>query len=274
MENRMVFNWTDLFIDINGQAFHYTRTGKGDKPVLVLLHGFSDNGMCWMPVARELENTFDVIMPDAKGHGKSARIQPGEKVDGAADAAMFIEALGLDKPIVGGHSMGGITATELGARYPELISGLVLEDPAWIDPTPEDVPIRQNPFFEWLLHLDPDTSQEDVIAQGRAGNRDWPETEFPAWAEAKLQLDKNVFDAVNVRKPWRDFVKEFRVPTLLITAEVERGAIISPEVAKEAAHLSTHLFTVNILGAGHNIRRENFPAYMEALQEFLQRFSD
>ena len=47
-------NWTNSYVTVNGDKFHYTRTGQGDKPAVVLLHGISDNGMCWLPVAREL----------------------------------------------------------------------------------------------------------------------------------------------------------------------------------------------------------------------------
>jgi pimeloyl-ACP methyl ester carboxylesterase len=211
-------------------------------------------------------------MPDARGHGLSVRLQPGEQIDGAADAAGFIEALELDKPIVGGHSMGGITATEFGARFPELASGLVLEDPAWIDPNPEDPPLRRNQMFEWMTKLE-GVSQEQVIAKGKADNPTWPDVEFPAWAQSKLQLDKNVFGAVNVRKPWREFVKAFTCPALLLTADVEKGAIVSPQAAQEATTLSPHLQVAAIPNAGHSIRRENFPAYMQALTSFLEQIS-
>ena len=118
----MLLHWTDAYATVDGLQIHYIRTGHGHKPPLVLLHGFSDNGLCWLPVARELEAQYDVIMPDARGHGLSARVQPNKPIDNAADAAGLITALGLQQPIVGGHSMGGLTATELGGRYPDLVA--------------------------------------------------------------------------------------------------------------------------------------------------------
>ena len=267
----MLPHWTDAYITVDGLRFHYTRTGDGSKPPLLLLHGFSDNGLCWLPVARDLEAQFDVIMPDAKGHGRSARVQPNKPIDNAADAAGLITALELQKPIVGGHSMGGLTATELGARFPNLISGLILEDPAWIDPSPNEVPLAENPFFSWLLDLD-EISLDEIIAQGKTGNPNWPDIEFPAWAESKRQLDKNIFPRVSVRKPWREFVSAFTVPALLVTADVQKGAIVTPAAAQEAASLSPFLQVVQVPDAGHNIRRENYPAFMEAVQTFLNQF--
>ncbi len=43
--------WQSDFIEANGMRLHYTRTG-GDKPPVVLAHGFSDDGLCWTPVSR------------------------------------------------------------------------------------------------------------------------------------------------------------------------------------------------------------------------------
>ena len=264
----MLPHWTEGSVTVDGLEFHYTRTGDGSKPSLVLLHGFSDKGLCWLPVARDLEADYDVVMPDAKGHGLSARIQPGQQLDHATDMAGLITALGLEKPVVGGHSMGGLTATEMGARYPNLISGLILEDPAWIDPSPDDVPLRQNPFFEWLTNLDK-LSLAEVIAFGKTANPLWSDDEFPAWAASKQQLDKTIFEVVNIRKPWREFVSAFTVPALLVTADVTMNAIVSAATAQEAASLSPNLQIAHVPNAGHNIRRENYAAFMQAVWAFL-----
>ena len=94
---------------------HYYRTGHGDKPPLVLVHGFSDNGLCWSRTAHDLEAEYDVVMPDMRGHGLSARMRPGDDVDMAADLAGLIRGLGLTRPIVGGHSMGAMVTSRLGA---------------------------------------------------------------------------------------------------------------------------------------------------------------
>ena len=56
-------NWQSGDVVVNGLRLHYTRTG-GDKPPFVLAHGFSDDGLCWTPVARQLEADYDVVMID------------------------------------------------------------------------------------------------------------------------------------------------------------------------------------------------------------------
>ncbi len=265
----MLPHWTESDLTVNGLTFHFYRTGHGEKPPLVLLHGFSDNGLCWMPLARDLEADYDLILPDARGHGLSARVQPGEPIDAAADVAGLIEALNLKTPIVGGHSMGGQTATLLGAHYPQLVSALILEDPAWIDPAPEETPPQANPFFEWLRQLDQYT-QEELIAKGHADNPTWPESELPAWAESKRQLDINLLATLRSHQPWRAAVAAIQSPTLLITAEVSRHAIVTSAMAQEAAALSPFIQVASVPNAGHNIRRENYPAYLQAVKTFLK----
>lgn len=267
----MLSHWLDAYVTVNDLTSHYIRTGDSHKPPLLLLHGFSDNGLCWLSVARALEAQFDVILPDARGHGLSARVHPNEPVDNAADAAGIITALGLSKPLVAGHSMGGLAATELGARFPDLVGGLILEDPAWFDPPPDDAPVPENPFAAWLLQLE-GVPLDEIIASGKANNPAWADEEFPAWAESKRQLDKTIFQIASVRKPWRDLVSSLTAPTLLLTAEVEKGAIVTPAMAQEAASLSPQLQVAHIPNAGHNIRRENYPAFMQALQSFLAQF--
>jgi len=62
----MLARWTQNDLLINGVQLHYYLTGHGDKRPLVLVHGFSDNGLCWTPTAHDLESEYDVIMPDMR----------------------------------------------------------------------------------------------------------------------------------------------------------------------------------------------------------------
>src|SRR6476661_1353692 len=94
----MMSSWQSAEVEANGLRLHYTRTG-GDRPPLVLAHGFSDAGLCWTPVARALESDYDVIMVDARGHGQSqAAEQDYGDVDLGHDLAGAIAALGLRRP--------------------------------------------------------------------------------------------------------------------------------------------------------------------------------
>ena len=121
-------SWRTAFVDSNHLRIHYTRTG-GDKPPLVLAHGFSDHGPCWTPVAEQLCDAYDVIMVDARGHGRSDGPEQGYAItDLATDLAGVVSALGLHKPVVMGHSMGGATTLVLAGLYSDLPGAIVVED--------------------------------------------------------------------------------------------------------------------------------------------------
>ena len=122
-------NWHESDITANGIKIHYYHTG-GDKFPVVFNHGVTDDGLCWTHVTKALEAQYDVIMPDARGHGKSDSGRGDYSPEArAADLAGLIEALRLERPVVGGHSMGADTAEHLAARYPNLTRGIFLEDP-------------------------------------------------------------------------------------------------------------------------------------------------
>src|SRR5262249_37931470 len=122
-------NWFSGDVRANGIRLHYHRTG-GDKPPLVLAHGATDSGLCWTRVTRALETDYDVIMPDARGHGSSEAPATGySSADHAADLAGLIRALELSRPAVGGHSMGAGATLRLIADEPDLVSCAILEDP-------------------------------------------------------------------------------------------------------------------------------------------------
>jgi predicted alpha/beta-fold hydrolase len=75
--------WIRGVCEANGISIHYLRTG-GAKPPVVLLHGLMGNGACWTPLARALEGEFDVVMPDARGHGGSSAPHHGYRYDDLA----------------------------------------------------------------------------------------------------------------------------------------------------------------------------------------------
>jgi pimeloyl-ACP methyl ester carboxylesterase len=172
-------DWTTHTIKANGLEIAYHRTDENSgKPALLLLHGYTDNGLCWTPVARFLEAEYDVIMPDARGHGHTRGPVANMAVELlASDAAAFIEALGLDRPTLLGHSMGGMQALALAANYPDRVRAAVLEDPPFMDadnfmPTPEEQSQLEQDAREAALFRQ--RPLDERIAQCRIENPGWP----------------------------------------------------------------------------------------------------
>ncbi len=271
----MESHWTQQMLTANEVNYHYYRTNSGDsnKPALVLVHGFSDNGLCWQPVAAALEDRFDIVMPDMHAHGLSARVQRGESIDMVGELAALIAALGLNNPIIAGHSMGASIASALGARYPDLPRALVLEDPPWFPQTPAErspgILDENGPTALWIKGLQR-SSLEEVMSQCRVEHPAWPEIVVLRWCEGKLQLDTNFFTTRDtIWKPWQDVAPAFKCPVLLITADPDKGGIVSAEVANAACAANPKIQAAHIPGAGHHVRFEKPEAYMQVLIPFL-----
>jgi N-formylmaleamate deformylase len=268
-----VSDWTSGDITSNGIKIHYTRSG-GDKPPLVLAHGATDSGLCWTRLARQLESDYDVIMPDARGHGLSEAPESGySSADHAADLAGLIRGLGLERPAVGGHSMGAGTTLRLAAEYPELLSCAILEDPGIRledrpSPSGHDprVVIRKN------VEVAQTEGREAAIARGRSLNPSWSDEEFGPWSDAKARVSRQFVDSMASGRPmleWRELLPRVKCPMLLVTSDPERGGIVTPQAAQEARHLLPSLELVRLSDAGHNIRREQFEAFVGAVRAFL-----
>ncbi len=275
----MLPHWTQNDMLVNDVRLHYYRTGHGDKRPLVLVHGFSDNGLCWTPVARALEAEYDVIMPDMRGHGLSERMQPGKKVDMAADLAGLIRSLGVDRPVVCGHSMGAMVTYQIGVRFPELASALVLEDPPWWLSRPDQTPLpgepAENHIVKWVKGLANQTLDELLVGY-RKDHPDWPEELLHPMCESKKQLDPTIVDTMSQRMhsqevDWLTTLQNIPHLMLVFAGNPELGGIVSSDVVAKVRELNPKVNIVIIPDVGHLIRFDKYTAFMDALQSFLKQ---
>jgi len=247
-------------------------TTLGDP--IVMLHGVTDNGLCWERVSLALQDRFDIIMMDARGHGKTDSPEDGYGIeDRAADVAGLIDGLGIKKAVLLGHSMGAETATATAAAYPAKVRALILEDPPWPGrfwgSTPEEREERAAAWEQEIIHKR-SMSKEQIIAEGKRANPNWSEVEWSAWAESKLQLSAKISQiATAPRRRWTDYLGATRCPILLLMGDPTLGGIVNQKTAAEVERWWTSGKIVQIPGAGHNIRRDQYKAFMNALEEFL-----
>lgn len=264
--------WESGDVQVDGLRLHYTRTG-GAKPPVVLAHGFSDDGLCWTPVAEVLALDYDVIMVDARGHGQSDAPERGYTMaDMAGDLRGVITELGLYRPTVVGHSMGGGTALALAGLYPDVPGAILLEDAAPLGLAamrmPND-PNRHARIMESIARLQ-SKPREQLIAEQRAGTPMWSEVVLELWADAKLRLSPKVtaFDPT-VAVDWPVVLRRITCPALLIAADPDRGGMISAESAAVFQSFVPQLRVITIAGAGHCVRYEQFDRYMDVVRGFL-----
>jgi len=258
--------WTFGTVSISGGHLAFHRTGGGGRP-LVLSHGLTDNGLCWSRLASALESRFDIVMLDARGHGRSSRLSENTPRDPGLDIAEAIEALGLESPVVMGHSVGARAIAAYANAFPDRVWKVVLEDPAFVPLSDADAAETRRLTFRQQIERVQAMSDAEIVALGRTLSPDWHEDEFSAWAAAKRQVDPDAMSAYAT--PWQDQIDRIAVPTLLAHGEAHRGSLITPAIAREAVSINANIRAVEINGAGHNVRRENFPAFLSAVQAFL-----
>jgi pimeloyl-ACP methyl ester carboxylesterase len=109
-------------------ALYYEDVSQGEPPIL-LVHGWTCDHTYFAPQAAHFAPGHRVVSVDLRGHGQSDKPEQDYTMTGfARDLAWLCGELGLNKPVVIGHSMGGVIAVELAARYPELPSAIVIVD--------------------------------------------------------------------------------------------------------------------------------------------------
>lgn len=259
--------WSVGAARVTGGELVYHRTG-GAGPALVLSHGLTDNGLCWSRFAAEMAADFDVIMIDARGHGASARTSAEVVTDPARDIGELIAGLGLERPIVMGHSVGARATAAYANAYPDKVRQVVLEDPVFLPLIDaEAAAVRRAKFRSQVARFQA-MSEADILAMGRKDSSGWHDDDFPAWAAAKRQVDPEAFP--HYATPWQEEVDRIAVPTLVVHGEARLGSLITAAIADEARALNPNIRTVEITGAGHNVRRENFADFLAAVRAFLR----
>lgn len=140
----------DRFITVDGVELRYRTFGERapGRPNVVLVHGFANSLQTFRRLAPLLQERFYVVTVDAPGFGLSAK--PAERDYGNAaqgrTIAAFAAALGLDRYVIGGHSMGGTLSVYIASTDPH-VTGMVLMNPGII--TTGVPPITQ--YLAWPL---------------------------------------------------------------------------------------------------------------------------
>ena len=263
-------NWTEGYVMGNGIRIHYWRTG-GNKPVLVMAHGSSDDGLCWTNTAKELEGSFDIILFDARGHGltdpPTAANGPDAQVE---DLAALIRELKLNKPILMGHSMGSSSVAWFAAKYPDVPRAVILEDP--------NLAVRRPGVPPAGASMDREKRQantlnrnnmphEQLVAQCRKDSPKWEPSECEYWAPSKKRHHPNTaMGSMAGRPAIQELFPKITAPTLILKADAQDELRQQNE---ETARLLPKGKLVHIAGAGHNVRRDQKQATLDTLKPFL-----
>lgn len=259
-------NWISGFCETNGINIHYLRTGGG-KPPLVLLHGLTGSGACWTPLARALEGEYDVVMPDARGHGNSSSPLNGYGYEEhASDVVGLIQGLGLDAPVLLGHSMGGMTAALAANHLATAIRGVILADPTFLSPERQRE-VHDSDVVEQhrrLLGL----NKGEVLAQLRLRHPRRSLELIELLAEARLQTRIEAFDVLAPPNPdYQDLVTAIYVPILLVIGD---KGVVSLETARTLQSLNPRLRVEQMPDVGHGLPYDQPDGFEAVVRSFLR----
>lgn len=257
----------------------YDWGGPEGAPVLLLMHGLTDSGEGWADAVSRWSPRYRVLSWDARGHGTSARFSPQQLAAGvgetmAWDAVALLEELktqGMDRPVLIGHSMGGGTAGVVAGLRPDLVSAVVLEDPA-LGRDPDETEGDRLGAGQARVR-DAQLWREDPaagLAKGRAENPGWPEAEYAGWARSKEQTDIAMLATgqARVARSWLEVAAAIEVPALLLAC----GDVMlwdDEKLGALSALANPQLTIRKVDGAGHCIRRTRTEAYHAIVDPWL-----
>lgn len=229
------------------------------QPPVVLIHGAGGSHQLWLYQVRDLPGTC-TYAPDLPGHGRSQG--PGrDSIAAYGDwLVAFLDAIGVEKAVLVGHSMGGGIALDVALRYPGRVAGLGLVAtgarmrvaPALLEQLQEDPEAAVHLIAEWSYGPE---AAEEMVRQGRRQMLQTPPD--------VLYGDFAACDAFNVR----DRLGQIRAPAFLLFGTQDRmtPAKHAPALRDALPDAVLHL----VEGAGHMILVEQPQAVTRALTAFL-----
>ena len=250
----------------------YEAAGDPALPPLMFLHGIGGAARAWRGQLDAFSDHYRTIAWDMPGYGGSAPL-PTVSIAALADALQdFLRQVGATKPILVGHSIGGMIVQQLLAKNPDIAGAIVLAQtsPAFGKPDGDwqkaFIDARLGPLDrgETLVSLAPSLVRElvgdDPDPSGMELARDCmasvPEATYRATMLALIGFDqRNVLGAI-------------AVPTLVLSGAKDNNAP-APMMAKMATHIPSAKYA-ELEGVGHLANLERPGAFNAALDQFLK----
>jgi len=276
-------------------AYMYLPATSADKATITLIHGKNFNGAYWEKTANFLHNLgYGVIIPDQIGFGKSSKPTDYQYSFAAFahNTQGLISSLGINKTIVIGHSMGGMTASRLALSYPEKVEKLILVNPIGLENYLQFVEYKDIGFF---YNNEKNKTAEKIIAYQQKNyydgqwNDDYETLAQPliGWVNGpdwdKLAYVSALTYDIIFTQPVIEEFKDLSVPTTLIlgtrdrtgpgrnwkkenvTRELGRFDLLGAEVQKRNPSITL----VELEGLGHLPQEEDFPRFKATLSDVL-----
>lgn len=269
----------DHFAEVAGVRLYWSEIGlASDAPPIVLLHGLNNSSLSWSQVAPLLATDRRVLMPDLPGHGRSERPNVGYELDWYARImAQWLEAVGIEKADIVGHSFGGGVAQMLLLHCPERIRRLVLVAPGglgkgvgwWLRlaSLPHVVEHLGQPFMALGTRLALRDARDGVTRADIAAL-----SQLNSQAGSARAFARSVRDVIDWRGQRRNFMHRIgevkKLPAVLVLWG-DRDALIPIEQGLAFADLLKGAVFRTFEGCGHYLHNERPDTFAQMVREFL-----
>src|SRR2546423_4719265 len=238
------------YAEVNGQRIHFEDSGGAGLP-LVLAHGLLMDHEMFAPQVAALGDTYRVVTWDERGHGLTETTPDDFSYwDSADDLRGLLDALGIERAVVGGMSQGGFLSLRFALAHPARTLGLVLVDPQSGLEDPEKLPQYEMMVDVWATE-GPSDAIADMTAAIIIGN-ERPESAawIAKWKARPQEGVRQIFRALVTRDDITDRLGEIKAPALVIHG-TEDVAIETDRAETLASGLPGAKPIVLVEGAGH-----------------------
>jgi esterase len=219
--------------------------GAAGQPSLVILHGMLGSSRNWQTAGRDLAETFHVLAPDLRNHGESPHAPTMSYAEMMDDVVGWLDAQGLERVTLLGHSMGGKVAMLLASRHPDRVERLIV-----VDIAPRDYfwPAHRQSFAAMNeLNLD------DLRSRAEAELRF--EARVPSWGMRKFLLT-NLDRGEDGKWKW-----QMNLPVLTAALpELEKNPLLPADRFAGRTHFIAGEKSNYVEAADHATIRAHFPA--------------
>lgn len=266
-------------VGVGSLRFQYLEWGDEDKPSVLLLHGIAQQSHSWDLISLSLSNRYHVIALDARGHGETQWPPDGDYSIEAhqRDLDGFVKAIGLDRFIIIGHSMGGRNAYVYTSQHPIRVKALIIVDTGLDSARLGQQRIRRfvnlpdelASFEQFVQRVQEYTGRPSWMVKGGLNHsiRQLPNGTW-TWKYDRLIRHPDFSPPTWPSEELRACLRAIDCPTLLV-----RGAdsdVMSPETFEQTLELLPNSRGAVVPNAGHLVPGDNPSEFLKALELFLK----